>query len=330
MTVKKTILKAGRGYTVKLNGAQDVNLKYQLTLASPLTQTELPTSFPGIPEIGTAHPSYPGLYALKYNVSQPDGSAKHTLDVEVVYGPAEITIVGEPDEPPESIEACSEWGWDDSTGEKELVATVDNPPKAVLNSAGDPFDTVPQVHYPTPQFTKVIRTSERKTGYSAYNCCTNSKQVTIGDMVCAPGTLLCTIAERKIIGDWRLPYEYTIHLKYRSNIMPNGDDTQQLVEIGWDAAVTDAGMRQIDDDTGKLKLIQVMSEETNTPAAVGSPELLDGHGKAVQRSDGVPVTPFVLTFAAYVCKEFPEWFYSEPATPSPPNNQTPVVVNGGE
>lgn len=331
MTVRRTIVKAGRGYSVTTNGARDVNLKYQLTLASPLGATELPTSFPGVPEIGTAHPTYSGLYALSYKVEQPDGAAKHTLDIEVLYGPADFTTTGGATTP-EIIESCQEWGWDDATGEKDLVTTVETTPKAVVNSAGDPFDTAPQVAYPTPQFTKVIRTKNRKDGYSAYNCCTNSTRVTIGDLVCEPGTLLCTISERKVIGEWRLPYEYTVHLRYRSNIVPDGTHTQQLTEIGWDAAVTDAGMRQIDSTTGKLKLIQVLSEETNTPATVTSPELLDGQGHAVTRASGVAVTPYVLVFPAYTRKEFPTWFYSEPATPTPPSNSSSsqVIINGGD
>lgn len=334
MVIKSTKVKAGRGYKVTQNGAEDVDIKYQLVLQEPLGANEIPTSFAGVPAIGSEHPTRPGFYALTYDVSQPDGAAKHTLDVTVHYGPASITETPSPDEPTK-IEAVTEWGWDDGTGDKELVTSVavgNEAAKPVLNSAGDPFDSVPTVNVPTPTFTKVIRCSERKTGYSAFMCTVNDRAVEIGDYTCPAGTLLCTVAEKKIIGEWRLPYEYTIHLRYRSNIVTNTYPPAQANEIGWDAAVTDAGMREIDDTTGQLKLIQVISKETGQPATVSTPELLDGHGKRVQRTSQGEATPVVLTFHAYKRTEFPEWFYSEPPTPEPPDDEEEgdVIINGGE
>lgn len=76
-------------------------------------------------------------------------------------------------------------------------------------------------------------------------------------------------------------------------------------------------MRQIDDTTGKLKLIQDLSGEMLQPATVTSPEFLDGHGHAVQRNGTDPVTPHSLIFQAYKRTAFPAWFYSEPPTPAP-------------
>ena len=331
MTVKATKFKAGRSYKVGQNGAGDVSLKYQVILEEPLGENELPTSFAGVPAIGSVHPSRPGLYALSYDVSQPDGAAKHTLDVTVNYGPAAITISpGEEEGDPDVIDAVTEWGWDDGTGEKELVTSVPvggDDAKPVLNSAGDPFDSVPTVTVPTPMFTKVIRSSELKA-YAQYFCTVNSKAITVGGVTCPAGTLLCTVAMKKIIGEWRLPYEYTIHLRYRSNIVSNTYPPAASDEIGWDAAVVDAGMREIDSTTHKLKLIQVVSKETGQPATVTAPELLDGHGAAQTRDSQGQATPVVLTFHAYHRADFPEWFYSEPPTPTPPVDDN-AIVNGG-
>lgn len=331
MTVKATKFKAGRSYKVGQNGAGDVSLKYQVLLTEPLGENELPTSFAGVPAIGSVHPSRPGLYALSYDVSQPDGAAKHTLDVTVNYGPADITVSpGEEEGDPDVIDAVTEWGWDDGTGEKELVTSVavgNEAAKPVLNSAGDPFDSVPTINVPTPTFTKVIRSSELKA-YAQYFCTVNAGAVTIGGVTCPAGTLLCTVAMKKIIGEWRLPYEYTIHLRYRSNIVSNTYPPAASDEIGWDAAVTDAGMREIDDTTGELKLIQVISKETGQPATVSAPELLDGHGKRVARTSQGEATPVVLTFHAYHRANFPEWFYSEPPTPTPPADNN-AIINGG-
>lgn len=330
MNVTATKIKAGRSYKVDENGAGDVTMRFQVLLDAPLDIAELPTAFPGIPLIGAAHPQRPGLYVVGYDVSQPDGAAKHTLDVTVKYGATSIEIESGTGGAPDIVYAVKEWGWDDGTGEKELVVSVDpNDPKPVLNSAGDPFDSVPRVNAPTPTFTKVVCTSQRMSGYSAFLCTTNDAELTIGDMTCPVGTLLCTVAERKIIGEWRLPYEYTIRLRYRSNVIGigTGDET---IEAGWDAAAVDAGMREIDSDTGKRKLIQLISQETGQPATVTSPTLLDGEGHHLDLSES-GATPVILQFQSYKRASFPDWFYSEPETPTPPDEDenTPVVDNGG-
>ena len=215
---------------------------------------------------------------------------------------------GEPPAPTEDYQV-TEWGWDDGTSERELVYDVGGDP--VLNSAGDPFDSVPQVESPAPTFTKVMKFASRRQ-YAAYNCTINDSQLVIGNMTCAPYTLLATISEKRNIGDENWPYTYTVRLRYRTNKVKRGGDTQ-IGEIGWNVAIADTGMREIDTTTGKLKLIQVPSAETGQPATVTSPELLDGAGHAVARSaGGSAAEPYVLVFGAYDAVSFPSWFYTEP------------------
>jgi hypothetical protein len=157
----------------------------------------------------------------------------------------------------------------------------------------------------------------RISAWGNYACTVNDAAVTIGSMVCPARTLLCTISERKIIGEAAYPYEYTVRLKYRSNMVKvNG--AQAASEIGWDVAVTDAGMREIDATTHKIRLIQVMSRETGKLAEVTSPELLDGQGHAITRNSGTAPAPYILVFQAYPRVRFPAWFYSEPPTPVVP------------
>lgn len=314
MTVLDTKIKAGRRYKVDMNGAKDLRLTYQVLLDAPLGANEAPVSFAGVPAIGTPHPDRPGYYALSYDVEQPEGAAKHTLNVTVNYGPADIvTNAGED----HAIEEVLEWGWNDGTGEKELTMTADaEDPLPVVNSAGDPFDSVPSVSVPMPVFTKVIRRSKRYTGYPAVNCRVNRTAVTIGAMQCAPATLLCTVAEKLLIGEEKLPYEYTIHLKYRSNVTYEGLGDAQT-EIGWNVAVADTGMREIDLVTGEKKLIEVISKETGQPASVTSSALLDGDGHALVTTQEMShPKPYMLIFTAYPAVEFPQWLYSEPPIPT--------------
>lgn len=322
-TIVKIIPKDGTTYAVTENGAKDISLRYQVVLSGPMPATQLITAFAAggtsIPAINSEHPARPGMYVSKYRVTQPKDAAKHTLDVTVEYSATGASTDNTQDDPKKEPVATenqvTEWGWDDGTSERELNESVDGNP--VINSAGDPFDSVPTVETPAPTFTKVIKFATHRQ-YAQYLCTVNAGQVEIGGMTCAPGTLLCTISEKLNIGDAQWPYTYTVRLKYRSNVVTKGGDTQPG-EIGWDVAVVDAGMREKDDTTGKLKLIQVISQETGQPATVTAPELLDGHGHAIARSaSGAPATPYNLTFQAYKRTTFPAWFYSEPGNNIPP------------
>lgn len=308
MTILKTIAKAGRKYKVNDNGAEDVTKEYQLVLSAPLGIDDLPIAFSTLPALGTEHPNRRGYCVVGYDVEQPDGAARNTLNVTVRYGPLSSSTSSEG-----ITETITEWGWDDSTSEVDLVTSRDNPPKDVLNSAKDPFDSAPKVSVPTPVFTKVVKRSARFAGYPDLICKVNNAAVTIGAMTCAAGTLLCTIAERILIGETRFPFEYTIKLRYRSNIVNVGDSNQ---EVGWAAAVVDAGMREVDQTTGKKKLITVMSEETGREATVTSPALLDGQG---HHQTSASASPVILVFGAYAGATFPNWLYSEPTLPPQPS-----------
>ena len=182
----------------------------------------------------------------------------------------------------------------------------------VVNSAGDPFQTVPTVSVYAPTFTKVIKSARRKANALSYNCKVNRSNVTIGGMYCAKGTLLCSVAEKRIWGEGEYNYQYTIQLKFMSNMI-RVEGEENPTEIGWDVAVVDAGMREKDEEHGGLKLITRNSSETNEPATVTSAELLDGSGHAVDReSEEDDIKPYVFAFKAYEADDFPGWFYSEP------------------
>ena len=314
-SVVKVVPKAGITYGVNDSGATDIVTRYQVILSEPLGIGEILTSFSDgtttVPSIGTVHPARPGYYVAKYDIKQPEANDKATLDITVHYSPQAWATEGGGGEPPEPTEdyQVTEWGWDDGTSERELVYEVGGDP--VLNSAGDPFDSVPSVESPAPTFTKTMKFASRRQ-YAQYNCTINDSQIVIGNMTCAPYTLLATISEKRNIGDEHWPYTYTVRLRYRTNKVKRGGDTQ-IGEIGWNVAIADTGMREIDTTTGKLKLIQVPSAETGQPATVTSPELLDGAGHAVARSaGGSAAEPYVLVFGAYSAVSFPSWFYTEP------------------
>lgn len=329
LTINKVIPKDGARYDVTPNGATSISQIYQIVLSRPLAPGELITTFTdgtnSVPAIGTEHPNRPGYYAAKYAVSQPRGVAKSTLDLTLTYEPIGSTtdVIIEGETPTNVDSLVVEWGWTDGTTSRELLRGVDNNETPVVNSAGDPFETVPTVETPAPEFVKVVKFKTRQT-YWDYMCTINSAAMTIGSVSCPAKSLLCTVCEKLNIGDSVWPYQYTIRLRFRSNVIKR-TYAAAAEEIGWNVAVVDAGMREIDSTTGKLQLIQILSEETGQLATVTSPELLDGAGHKVDRSGqtGGSGQPTLLVFQAYKTATFPNWFTSEPGNNVPPPN------NGG-
>ena len=299
-------LKDGRKWSVDAGGIKSLKRKYQVVLKEFTGENGEGVSFPGVPAIGSAHPSYPGLFVESYDVEEGEGSAKNTLTVYANYSPRTTETSGSGSGA--VTNQVESWGWDAGSEERELIDAVDG--KAVLNSAGDVFDRVPTVSVPAPTFTKSMKFKQRQSGAMGCDCKVNSSAVTIGGRTYPVGSLLCHVAEQRVIGDPNWKYRYNIQLKYRTNpVKLAGGDT--VTDIGWDVAITDAGMREIGSD-GKLKLIKSIDSETGKKCTVTSPELLDGGGKAVVRSSSSTPKPYNIRFQAYERVTIPAWFYSEP------------------
>jgi len=295
--------KDGRKYSVDSSGITSLKKDFIVIQDSIMSANGEIVSFPGVPEIGSVHPSYPGLFVQNYDVQEGQGKDKQTLIVTVNYGPQVIETSGSGQDAVSC--AVEEWGWDDGTDERELTTGADGTP--VLNSAGDPFDSVPKVSTPAPVFTKVMKFKTLQSGWAGSNCKVNSSAITVGGVECPIGSLLCTVGTKRIIGDKNWKYRYTVHLRFKSNkVKINGQNA--VTDIGWDVAITDAGMRELDDE-GNKSLIRAVDRESGKMCTVTSAALLDGHGKKL--ADGA--SPFNFRFQAYDRATFPTWFYSEPA-----------------
>lgn len=294
--------KDGRKYSVGESGITTLKRDYIVIQDSIMAANGETPTFPGVPAIGSAHPVYPDLYVLTYDVQEGEGKDKQTLTVTVNYGRQETETSGEGSSA--VTVAVDEWGWDDGTDEKELNSGVDGTP--LLNSAGDPFDSVPKVMVPAPVFTKVMKFKARQSGWASAHCKVNGAPVEIGGVEFPTGSLLCTVAEKRIIGskDWK--YQYTVRLRYKSNLVVI-EQTDPAVDIGWDVAITDTGMRAIENN--EKKLIRMIDKETGKMCQVTTPALLDGHGQKL--GDGHD--PYNFRFQAYERATFPTWFYSEPS-----------------
>ena len=306
MDDNKVILKDGRKWSVDAGGIKSLKRKYQVVLKSVTDANGEGVSFPGVPAIGSAHPSYPGLYVDSYDVEEGEGVSKNTLTVYVNYSLRTTETSGTGSEAVTS--QVESWGWDAGSEERELIDAVDG--TAVVNSAGDVFDRVPTVSVPSPTFTKTMKFRDRQSGAMDCDCKVNKEAVKIGGRTYPVGSLRCHVAEKRVIGDPNWRYSYTIQLKYRTNPVKLAWD-DQFTDIGWDVAITDAGMRERGTD-GKLKLIKSIDSETGKKCTVQSPELLNGQGQAVTRSADSNPVPYNIRFQAYERVTIPSWFYSEP------------------
>ena len=300
--------KDGRRWSVNSGGIQTLRRRYQIELPSNNLGADAEAiSFSGVPAIGSAHPSYPGLKVKSYDVEEGEGHEKKILTVYVNYDTEVNETVGEGQNAVTG--AVEEYGWDDGMDERELITAVNG--VALVNSAGDPFDSVPRISTPAPVFTKIIKFPSEQAGWASSFCTINSGSITVGGINCEKWTLLCTVSQKQIFGDPNYRYRYTIRLRYRSNLVKlYGSGNAQ--EIGWNVSITDAGMRQLGSD-GKLVLIRQKDAETGKMCTITSPELLDGNGHAVDRSSGQTVVPYNGFFKAYNESSFPGWFYSEPS-----------------
>ena len=299
-TVKQ---KDGRKYQVDGSGITSLKRDYIVIQNVTMDADGEATSFTGVPAIGSAHPNFSGLYVQSYDVQEGTGKDKNILTVTVNYGPKTVETSGEGSSLITS--RVDEWGWDDGTDEKELVEGVDG--TAVVNSAGDPFESVPKITAPAPVFTKVVSFASRQSGWADSMCKVNDSSVDIGNKSFPIGSLLCTVAEKRIIGSSdNMKYQYTIRLRYKSNKVKIAG-ASSATDIGWDVAVTDAGMREIDASGDKV-LIRVKDKETGKLCTVTSATLLDGQGGKL--ADGED--PYNFRFQAYERASFPSWFYSEP------------------
>lgn len=313
MATYLTKLRAGRTWSVDQRGIKSVERKYIIYKAdgSPIFEDEVePTKITGIPAIGSKHPSSSRLKVREHRVEEGGGADANTLIVTVVYGypDEEGQTEGGSEETPGKEYQCTEWGWDAGTDSRELNAdAVSGAP--ICNSAGDVYASVPSVSVPAPVFTKAMKFVDRQSGALAHSCKVNESAVSIGGVSYPAATLLCTVAEKRLFGDSKYNYLYTVQLKYRTNkVVIGGSGSSE--EIGWDVAITDAGMRERNRE-GKLVLIKAIDPETGTPFVVTSPELLDGSGKAVDRSSG-DVTAINTKYSAYERTNLPDWFFSEP------------------
>ena len=294
----------GRDWSVDVNGAQTLSCKYVVFLESPLSNAALVSTFSGLPTIGSAHPSFPGLYAQGYKISEGEGSEKTRIIVSVEYAP--VVSSGEGEGSGETQTYIEQMGWRSGSVQRDFVTdAVTGAP--VLNTAGQPFDSVPQVDRPSPTWYKVWKTKTRQSSYVTYANKVNAASLTVGGHSFGAAQVRCVAAdEERIFGDpVGYNYRYSIELQVVSNkVKLNGANT--LTECGWHIPLVSTGT--LEKTSLGLMRIKVRSDDGDM-VPVSAPVLLDGNGEFNPAQDD----PYTVLFKAYEEATFPSVFTSENA-----------------
>ena len=300
----------GREWSVTKDGTNvaptETTETYEVLFAAPFSRANLFTGVAGLPEIGSKHPAFQNLYVQGYSVKEGTGSEKNRYEITVSYQPVSSTGTPEEGEEGEQPECYIEQiGWRTGSVARDLVADAETG-VAVLNTAGLPYESVPQVDRPSPTWYKVFKTKDRQSSYVDYYGCVNGGSMTVGEHSCAKDTLRCVQAdEERIFTDPAgYKYRYSIALQYMSNkVKLLGGNT--ATECGWQIALVSMGTVEL--TASGLKRITVPDQSGNE-VPVSAPVLLDGNGEFDPDLDD----PYTVMYVAYPRKTFPAIFTSEP------------------
>jgi len=283
-------------------GVNAVTARYEVLLSAPLANDELPDDVTGLPKLGDSHPTFDGLIVKKIRHSEGTGAAKTRLEVAVEYG-----LPDEPEQPEGSTDNYIEKiGWQSGSIQRDLTNDVETG-DAVLNSAGQPFESVPQVDRPAPTFIKVFKTKSRKR-YIQYVDKVNTANLSVGGQTFAKDMVRCNQAdEERIFGDAAgYNYRYSIALQVMSNKVKI-EDGETATECGWQVPIVDCGTMQTNPLDSQNPIRITIQTEGGREVTVSSPVLLDGAG----HFDPARRTPYVFLVVAYERTTFPSEFTSE-------------------
>lgn len=305
-------LKGNRKWTEDANGSiTSLTRRYQIirpevpagTAAEEITSEGVS----GLPKRQSAHSTaHPNLRCDGYSWEEGSDNGKQVLYCDVHYSIFQ-TEVSEANRPPRG-QAVEALGWRSGSVSRDLVRDAATG-QILVNTAGQPFDSVPQIDIPSPTFTKVIKTTSRQA-WAAFQGKINASAITVAGISCGAHCLRCVQVddERLWNDDFGYKYKYTIGLQLISNkAVIEGGNAQ--TEIGWDQAVVSAGTMEKKTPTSEATPIEIISKTGKTIYA-STPVLLDANGKAMLENGA---KPYAKRVQVYETANFPADFYSEPA-----------------
>jgi hypothetical protein len=277
LTKNTATLLPGRNYTVTTGGITDLTRRYQVLRDPRQTIETLEVALiTGLPAIGDAHPANAYAVVNQYRITEDDNGQRWVI--EVMYSSMEFTR-DYLNRPPKG-QAETSRGWEAQDVSVDLTHDALTG-EALLNSAGDPFESVPQVARSLPVFRLVRRESTAVSSRLALSGTVNAAAISI-DGVSIPrhgGRL--TVSSRKLYLDADgFEQEFTYTVTIMANIVDGND-------IGWDIAFVQAGLFHLKSgETAKQRAME-QDAETKEWRPRATPVLLDANGYKLEGKDAV-------------------------------------------
>lgn len=256
------------------SAASDV---YFVVMASPNMRPTL-ANVSGLPAVGTAHPTA-SLLAVKRLEFVQKAPSSRVWEVTVRYELSGVQrgTPGEDDPPPERSSFQISWGHAETPVDAVNDLAGADP---LVNSAGDPFDSVPQFQSFAPELVIRYDSANFPTVAYSHTGFINSSEVTVQGVTferhCA---MLRVSVERR--ADATYPYAVTVTITGRRNMISRqtGSSTAGAASAenwGWDLGLAQCGFQYLDSDGNKVKFVTFDAD--GTPRDVSAPMPLDEGG----------------------------------------------------
>lgn len=244
----------------------------------------------GLPEKGSAHSTFPALYLSGYGFRE-HSPGELIREIECTYE-AEENDDGEGGEGEETPGRITALDYPAYTQTGDLVADQITG-ATVLNSAGDAFDSVPQIESVAIGVHFVRRVAAFPAAALALAGTVNTNSVRCYGITFAPRTARLKIGCRNTLDNSRRPYELDITLEPRHNyvssggaFLPSGVESGYAsvpgrgYDFGWDVCLLECGYQY--KDTGGNKIRFTVADENGAQTAPQLPQLLTSDGRSNQ------------------------------------------------
>lgn len=282
------------GRTVDRDGNGDVvavTQKYQVlrAFASPLSAEDLST-ITGLPAIKSAHPTYAGLLATGHKLTEDSTGTRWVVDVSyALYVGGTAWAGGSKKVPRGQAEQSRGWSFQDISTDLTHDAVTG---ASVLNSAGDPFESVPQATRAMPVFKRVYKSTALPSATIVHSGTCNPAALVIDNIAIPKHAGKLTISSEKLYSDPdAFTYQYTQEVAVMHNLV-HDEGNNVTTDIGWDKAFVQCGFQYLDADGHKVIAME-MDEKTNELRPRATPVLLDELGHLVL--DGIARIKIVAT-----------------------------------
>ncbi len=281
---------------VEYSGNGDVTnytATYNVVVADAATIVTL-ADITGLPAKHTESETFPSLWAVGYLIRRRGtGSRVWIIEVEYVLKPRWSAEA--PDDGDKELVSIN-WGFVESQEDAVFDAKSKLP---ILNSAGDPFDSVPQKIVCSPQVTIVRKEANSPAPLIWHTGKINSSEVTVAGVTFDKHSAMIRITAEGSDED-NLPYRVTYEIVGKTKVafvesMSAGAGPQATFEetdVGWNMPMLQCGYQYIDDSGNKVKFATM--DESGELKEVSQPQLLTSAG-----GDGRKETPVLKVVQLY-------------------------------